>query len=309
MVKRWLQYLAALAGCILFYLAYLEWFSYVLLLAVLGLPWLSVLVSLPAILTAQPQVHIPQVIRMGTHMPIGVSLRSPFPLPQWRLRIMVRNLLWNTEWVLHPGGEFPAEHCGNCQCQVIHLRIQDYLGLFSLPRRVTATCTVSVRPVPSKPNPAPDVEAYLAQSWRPKAGGGFSENHELRLYRPGDHLKQIHWKLSAKTGNLIYREPMIPQCGRLLVWLYHCGDPTMLDRKLGQLIWVSLYLQRLGLQHDILSYTADGPRIWHIGTEHTLPDVMDALLRIPPAAEQPQSALTISAAWQFYIGGETYEKV
>lgn len=309
MVKRWLLYLSALAGCLIFYFAYREWFSYILLLAVVGLPWLSLLFSLPVMLSARLQVDLPPAILKGTYTVVRASLRSSLPLPQWQLRMMARNLMWGKDWILQPGGDFPAEHCGTFRCSVTRFWIYDYLGMFLLPRRATGVFTVSVRPAPVKPDPAPDVEKYLAQSWQPKAGGGFSENHELRLYRPGDHLKQIHWKLSAKTGKLIYREPMIPQGGRMLLWLYHSGDADKVDRKLGQLLWVSGYLQRLGLRHDILAYTASGIRLWHIGTEHTLIDAMDALLSTPPTAEDSELMLSEAAPWQFYIGGDGCEKV
>ena len=309
MVKRWLIYLAALGGCFGFYFAYREWFSYILLLTVVQLPWLSLLVSLPVMLTAKLHVELPPALLKGTYSVVRMSLRSFLPLPRWRLRMKAKNLLWGTDWVLLPGGDFPAEHCGTFRCHITRFWIYDYLGLFLLPRHSPGVFTASVRPTPIKPDPAPDVEKYLAQSWQPKAGGGFSENHELRLYRPGDHLKQIHWKLSAKTGKLIYREPMIPQGGRMLLWMYHSGDADKVDRKLGQLLWVSGYLQRLGLRHDILVYTAAGPRLWHIGTEHTLIDAMDALLSTPPTAEDPAAMLSEAAAWQFYIGGDSLEKV
>ena len=41
MVGRRLWYLAALFGCWVFYIAYGEWFSWLALMIVGGLPWLS----------------------------------------------------------------------------------------------------------------------------------------------------------------------------------------------------------------------------------------------------------------------------
>lgn len=309
MGKRWLGYGAVWCCCLLFYLSYQEWFSWILLLAVSALPWLSLLVSLPAMLTARIRVQMPQTVAMGAWITTNIVAVSKLPLPQWRCRIIARQLLWGKDWVLWPGGDFPTEHCGTVQCRVSRCRIYDYMGMFWLPMNAPAEFQISVRPRPVKPRPAPDVEQFLAQSWRPKAGGGFSENHELRLYRPGDHLKQIHWKLSAKTGQLIFREPMIPQVGRMLIWLHHSGDAAQLDRKLGKLMWVSSYLQRRGLPHDILAYTADGQRIWHIGTEHTLQEALDTLLSTAPMGGAPQPELTATAAWQFFIGGDDYETV
>ena len=51
MWKRRIIYLSALLWCLVFYGFYREWFSWVLLLTVLLLPWFSLAVSLPALLT------------------------------------------------------------------------------------------------------------------------------------------------------------------------------------------------------------------------------------------------------------------
>ena len=309
MVKRWLKFVAVWICCVVFYLLYREWFSYLLLTAVTALPLLSLVLSLPAILLARLRIELPPVVARGTHIKVHVSLDTKIPLPQWRMRMIGRHLLWGKDWVLRAYGDFPTEHCGTVTCKCARYWIYDYLGLFCLPKRGPAAFAVSVRPVPEMPVPAPNVDEYMSKSWRPKAGGGFSEHHELRLYRPGDHLKQIHWKLSAKTGELIFREAMIPQGGRMLLWLHHSGTPEELDRKLGRLVWTSNFLRRMGLQHDVLAYTGEGPRIWHIGTEHTMVDVLDLLLLTPPAETDGEQALSgISAAWQFYIGGDAYEK-
>ena len=46
--------------------------------------------------------------------------------------------------------------------------------------------------------------------YKPKSGGGFSDFYELREYRQGDSLKNIHWKLSSKYDDLIVKEPSLP---------------------------------------------------------------------------------------------------
>ena len=66
--------------------------------------------------------------------------------------------------------------------------------------------------VPAHPR-HPDLDRYIARAWKPKSGGVCRRNHELRLYRPGDSLNQVHWKLTAKTGKWMIRQPMEPQRG------------------------------------------------------------------------------------------------
>ncbi len=307
MVKRWLQYLAALVCCQIFFFAYRQWLSWILLLAVAFLPVLSLLVSLPAMLTARARLSLPACVTAGTRTTMGLTARAVLPMPQWQARILVRHTLTDRQWLLTPGGGCPTEHCGVLEGRISRCRVLDYLGLFCVPMKSPRDFRLLIRPKPLKPENLPDLEQYLVNAWRPKPGGGFAENHELRLYRPGDHPRQIHWKLSAKTGKLIFREPMVPDGGRMLLWLDHSGTPEQLDRKLGRLLWLSGYLQRRGLCHDILANTAQGPMLWHIGREHTLRDAMDTLLSLSPMAQVTSPANPAPADWQYYIGGDDHE--
>ena len=69
-------------------------------------------------------------------------------------------------------------------------------------------------------------------------GGGFSEIHDLREYRPGDSLHEIHWKLSAKTDKLIVREAEEPDLGLVVLSFDFSGTRTQLDSTLRQLLWL-----------------------------------------------------------------------
>lgn len=58
----------------------------------------------------------------------------------------------------------------------------------------------------------------------PKKGGDDgSEVFEVRAYRDGDPLQRVHWKLTAKTGEMLVREFSLPKREVLLlqVDLYH----------------------------------------------------------------------------------------
>ena len=43
------------------------------------------------------------------------------------------------------------------------------------------------------------------------------ETFPVRDYAPGDSLRQVHWKLSGKTGRLVVRDPARPVDHRLTV--------------------------------------------------------------------------------------------
>ena len=307
MLKRWFVYLVALTGCLIFYLANRQWMAWILLIGVSLLPFLSLLLSLPAMVMSRFQLDMPDAVEKGMVVAMSLSLECPLPSPMWQIRILGHQHLTGKKWLLKPGLDCPTEHCGALDCTFSRGWVYDYMGLFRIHKKVLPPFRLWVCPVPMPIRDLPDPEQHTATFWKPKPGGGFSETHELRLYRPGDSLRQIHWKLSGKVGKLIYREPMELANTRLLLWMVHGGTPDAVDRKLGRLLWLSDYLQGQGLQHDVLVHTAEGRLLWHIGTVHTIQDVMDTLLCRRPMEEEASAVAGEFAHWQFYIGGEADE--
>lgn len=303
MIKRWLAYLTAWVGCLIFYYAYGQWIGWVLLAAVSSLPVCSLLVSLPVMLLARLRLQIPQTVALGVPMSLELTLHAPLPLPRWRVRILAHHSPTGKNWLLQPGGDIPTEHCGVLECTIDRGRVYDYFGLFCLRLRPPAPFRVTVLPEPEKPQTMPDIQRYLSTAWRPKPGGGFSEHHELRLYRPGDSLRQIHWKASGKTGKLILRQSMEPNGAAVVLWLRLQGSGQVLNHKLGQLLWLSRYLQEQQIRHDVLAYTFEGMRRWHIDSVHAQQQAMEQLLQCHCLPPQECIAHADPAPWQHYIGG------
>lgn len=306
MIKNWLRFIVVWAVCLVFYLAHRGWMSWMILLSASGLPLFSLVVSLPAMLLSRIIVSMPDAVELDSEQSMDIRLKCPLPPPMWRVRIDVRHVLTGQTWRLQPGYDYPTDHCGAMYCHFSRGRVYDYMGLFFLPRKAPADVRVKVRPRARKPRKIPDMEKNIITYWRPKAGGGFSENHELRLYRPGDNLRQIHWKLSGKTGKLIYRESMERVSNRLLLCLVHGGDPRQLDTKLGGLLWLGMYLHEQELAYDVQAETVEGPRLWHVNCQQDLIQVVDALLCTLPLKEDGLSE-PVCGLGQFYIGGDSDE--
>lgn len=302
MIKRWLHYAAVWTLCLFFYFAYRQWLAWVVLLSVSLLPLLSLAVSLPAMLLSRITLSMPHAAVAGAVVPLDIRLECPLPCPVWSVRIEAGNTLTGEKWRLLPGRDCPTENCGALYCHISRGRVYDYMGLFCLPRKTPEDFRMMIRPRQLRPKDLPNPDKKIVTYWRPKAGGGFSENHDLRLYRPGDSLRQIHWKLSGKTGKLIYREPMELVNNDLLLRLVHGGTPRQLSCKLGKLLWLGLYLDRRNLAYDVLAQTPEGQKLWHIRTKRELLDVVDALLCTPPL-EYSELAASASTGWQYYIGG------
>lgn len=106
--------------------------------------------------------------------------------------------------------EFQVEskHCGRIYFSVMSAKLMDYFGLVSVKvpikasKRLTVipdlfSCDVSASPTPS------DVDESVGTV----RGDDRTELFQLREYQSGDDVRQIHWKLSSKLDNMIFREP------------------------------------------------------------------------------------------------------
>lgn len=116
--------------------------------------------------------------------------------------------------------------CFNIQCTskiaglgqvgIADIRIQDYLGIFSLSLKQSYTYSLSV--VPDIDDISPD-EDFIRQTYVLSSSNSESEDtievstnvmgafpgYEHREYIPGDPLKRINWKLSARKDKLFVR--------------------------------------------------------------------------------------------------------
>lgn len=303
MAGRRLLYLAVLTLCGIFFIAYGQWLSWLILVAVLALPWFSLLISLPAMLRFHAAPSGPAFLEMGEAGELWLMGSCAFPMPPFRGRLRLKRMLSGESWFYQEPGDLLTNHCGGITVTVESAKICDYLGLFSFPVRSRETKTVLIRPRPVKMELQQDLHRYVARSWKPKSGGGYAENHELRLYRPGDSLNQVHWKLSAKTGNLILREAMEPQRGLVLLTMNLRGSGEELNRKLGRFLWLGNHLLEQDIRFETRVLTGAGILTFSIGTEDDLKKAVDTLLCSSAAAEGDLRSKEFAASWHCHIGG------
>ena len=303
MARRRLLYLAALTGCGIFYIAYGQWLAWFLLTGVLLLPWFSLVLSLPAIAAFRIRPAGQRILQMDDPIELWLLGSCGLPMPPFRGQLMLRRCLQGDSFRYLEDMASLSGHCGGMIVTVKKARIFDYLGLFSLPVRKKETLTLLVRPRPLPMALPEELHRHICPGWKPKYGGGFAENHELRPYRPGDSLNQIHWKLSAKTGELILREPVEPAQGQVLLTMHLRGTAEELDRKFGRLLWLGTTLAEQEISFELRCLTGNGIRSWIITGKDPLQEAVDCLLCQEPAPEGDIRQQGFSAPWHCHIGG------
>lgn len=296
---RRILYLIGLLGCVVFYGFYREWFSWILLLTVLGLPVLSVTLSLPAMCTAKVYLRCPEKVQLHTPLRTALQVQSFFPAPRVKSRVRFHNLLSGDRYVGLPGERVPTDKCGRMDLSWDKIYIYDYLGLFRRKVREGYGCQVDIFPKPIKAQLPATQSDGLVHAWRPKPGGGFAENREVRLYRPGDNLRHIHWKLTAKTGKLMYAEPIEPVQQGYLLTVCLCGN---LEEKLGRLLYFSQNLLSQGITHKIHCRTGDGIVEFLVENPKELNAGFSRILQAKPA-ETEVDISAVGALWHHHIRG------
>ncbi len=307
MAKNRILYILALVGSAVFYIAYEEWISWIILFAMLILPWFSLVLSLRAILRLRIKLEVPEHIAQGAAAKVITEANCPTGIPPYKCKIKITKPITGEKWLVCPEKCLPSEHCGGLTVSTARTVVYDYLGLFRFKVRKTPARIVRVIPK-NETLPIPEeFNRILARSLRAKHGGGFSENHEIRPYRPGDTLNLIHWKLSAKTDELMLREPMEPDQGLALLTLDINGTPEELDRKFSRLTCYGSFLLAHEVAFEVLALTANGIETWIIREETEWKTCINSLLCAPFAPKGSVKEHKFKAFWHYHIGGEPDE--
>jgi len=311
MIGNRLLYLGGLAAALVFHIFYFGWYSWYLLVLVLCLPWFVLLVSLPAMRKVRLRLALPQTCAMGDGVEAGIILTGGKSLlPPCRVRFRVKGSEGNFRTQkTSPGGNvlLDTSHCGILTCSCKGSRVCDYLGLFGLPIRGVGQREVLVLPRPVPPEALPDLTAFAAQQKRPKPGGGFSEEHELREYRPGDNLRDIHWKLSAKTDRMILREAQEPVRQRVLLTFDMQPTGEKLDDVLSRLLWLSRWLAAHDTEHEICWLEPTSGKLQTV-LIHTEQDLLPMLHQVLSCVGAPVGTLAdrqwSGVSWHYHVPGK-----
>ena len=277
-----------LLGCVwLFRMAYIGWFGPYLLACMIWIPLVLVLLSLPSMLRLRMTLEAPPTVTRNAEGHLTLYFGNPSLLPLRRVSVWLEVENRFTGEVTKNRFQYlglsssigelplPTGFCGQLQCRLAKVECRDLLGLFAIRRKCPSPVICTVLPESKGPAVPPDLEAALntAVQLKPKYGGGYSEEHDLREYRPGDTVNSIHWKLSSKTDEVIVREPLISANQDVFVVLGRIGKE---DRGLEVLSWLSLELCGREIPHTIVADT-----LYDVGNESEMEDAFCTFLANP----------------------------
>ena len=307
-------YAFSLALSVLFYALYPYWFSWYLMVLILMMIPFDLVFSLPGMITKRVSLIAPGVLEQGADdvIEIVTHQKRPFPAGWVKTNISVtgddfrsrKRILCSPARGSRYKIAIDSSHSGVTVYEIKRIRTTSLLGLFTISPAVNLRAKVLILPKPLRPPRI--ISLPRGVILHPKPGGGFSEDNDLRPYRPGDPIKVIHWKLSAKLDSLIVREPLYPPSLNRLVHVVEWQEARERDIILGRLRWVAAYLLRWELSFCV-KLGDDGP-VAEITSGEEFFECLCGLLDGTARSRHEYVALPERFSWVFRIDAvEAYE--
>lgn len=300
MLRNRLCYLFILLCTAAFYICFNGYYSLYAFAVSLAMPVLSLVVSLPGMLTVRLELDSPDASRnKGEAFPVRLTASTKSPLPSGRAwaALTAENLFTgdqSRERLECTPGRSPvaleyqavSNTCGVMEFRLGRAWTCDMLGLVSLPVRLRpeSVCHVTVMPNVHNPvmglepeaSPEGDGQRYSQQ----EPGSDPTELFGLREYRPGDRMNRVDWKLSQKTGNLLVREGSLPITDRVMLLAVFDGDGQDADVAMDVLATLDHFLAAWETGHLVCFRGSQGVEALEVQDPAGAAPAMEAVLTL-----------------------------
>ncbi len=105
--------------------------------------------------------------------------------------------------------QLSSKYAGRVEAEITKFVVYDFFRMMELTGCMTKSAAALIWPTFAE-NDAEEiyscVEGFPKENESRKHGAEYNPDYEVREYIPGDELKSIHWKLSAKQENLMVKE-------------------------------------------------------------------------------------------------------
>lgn len=172
-------------------------------------------------------LEMQQGAEKGKECTLCIVVKNPSAVPSGVVRA---ELVWTNIWLGESRREvivcplctgkvnrqeicFQSRHCGKIVCSLCHVTICDLFGMTGYQIERELRKSIVIYPPPgSMQTDSPEVPKTLQESETYdvyRHGSGQNEWYGVHEYMPGDPVKSIHWKLSAKLDG----EPVVREYG------------------------------------------------------------------------------------------------
>ncbi len=201
-------------------------------------------------------------------------------------------------WRRHVTYQVRSDVRGKFEIGPMTVRVGDPFGLVELARAFHTTVPLIVTP---RTVPLPTIP--LGGAWtgsgdnRPRAFAiGSAEDVTVREYRRGDDLRRVHWRSSARTGELMVRREEQPWQSRATLFLdnrlrSHRGQgiASSLEAAVSAAASIAIHLSQRGFTVRLVTATGEDPSsAWHFrDAELNTAPLLEALA-VVQAVHQPR---------------------
>lgn len=154
-------------------------------------------------------------------------------------------------------------HCDKTIVLIEKIVFTDFLGIFSVKRKINQGSTILTMPQPSKLTAPIEIKAGDDSSGNEYSdylsGDDRSMVFDYHEYRSGDNIKDINWKLSARLESLVVKEFSLPITSSVSVIAEISSeeDIALLDYNITVLYALSEWLHDKGQTHNIQWFCSD----------------------------------------------------
>ena len=229
---------------------------------------------------------------------------------------------------------FTMSYCGRIYFFIDTFRVYDYLKIFSKKLKFSDSIFVNILPnIQEIPMfISPETRLYMADSdeYDPhQKGDDVTEIFALREYRPGDSMKSIHWKLSARLEQWMVKEFSKPEGVQvlLLLDLYHDRAETYGARRMDKLLEtfasLSFSMMEQGVRHTAAWFDDTTGQLMKclVENEEDAYEMVDLLLAAVPyireydilegydkeyPGEKPAATVLLKTSHELIVNGESF---
>jgi len=218
------------------------------------------------------ELAAPAETRQGDDVTVRLTVTNRGRAVRWGIVTRDEHIGGSTTFVgaIRPGERVEvgtvrgAPRRGEARTAWVELRSAAPFGVAERRRRlpVDATTLVLPRVVPLGALPFVDLASSREASTEsdPRRGQG-PEYLGVREYRPGDPIRQVHWRLTARHGELVVRDLEEHRVPRLAIWIDTHTDADTLDDICSAAASIVGSASATGVGVRLAAATAEGPSV------------------------------------------------